>query len=58
MNCIVKIEPNYIYIYVFINGVSCVALFKRVNIDDRMRKVDIESLVGYNHLPPRYGEYS
>ena len=56
MNCIVKIEPIiYIYIFVFINGVSCVAMFKRVNIDDRMRKIDVESLVGCNHLPPRYG---
>ena len=43
------------YIFVFINGVSCVAMFKRVNIDDRMRKIDVESLVGCNHLPPRYG---
>lgn len=47
MNCIVKIEP-VIYISVFINGISCVATFKRVNIDDRMRKIDVESLVGWD----------
>lgn len=45
----------------FVNDINNVATFKRVSIGDRMRKIDIKSLVGWknnHHLSSGYSEYS